>query len=551
MGIGGVVALGTGLGAPLAAALGMSATAVTMMQIFIDNNDNTLPSQLLGFEIWGNPTIYENEDDDTEGVWSADLAAQSNGWTLDWPTTLGNIPGLGKAAGILNKTKIPNVVEFLIDNFQREANNIWKADSGPINISPQMLQVTIDVNRDEDYFNWELNTKSQETNVDPFSFTQDKQGYTPEAVGTADLRIETKGGDVFKGQNAFNEVDLEVVGINITLVEFVADSDTTYVSPIYIGVDEELTLEAAVENARNKEVAWSVSPEESGLSLTDWHVEPATGIKDVIAKDPGRYTVEVESTADTGPRADKNPRRFDWVTIVVGGLNVSNPGCLQPGETSQLKASIGGESVDFSELEWDINGPGSIDSEGVFTANETGTVEIDFYLSDYSEMTYSINFRIDETCRTFTLSSAEFEISGTCVYFDESGGASNSTGIYFGTRLDDISGSITLHTLLKETMPEDEAWTVSDPEWQISSAVNIKTSTTFPWSNWVHLANEPPGPFSITIEHDVINNGRTLSGSFKGEYEFVDYSDDESIHRIETVEGSFRGATRSVPSECF
>jgi len=534
--------------------LGNVETYLSFMEMMLASFEFLFPGNLLGIDLKGEPLLYHNEDDDTEGNWEATIYAEAKDWEFDILLSIGAlpVPGAGKSAGIISKIRkqsetFQKYVELLLNKVQSE---LQSTGIGEYTFEAQVFgPIDIKSPRDNEFFNLELNTKTQETNTDPFSFTSDQQGYIPQAVGTSNFKIETIGGDVFKGQHVFNEFDLEVIGMNITLAEWIGDGILLdYNSPLYINVGEELALEARVKNAINKAVSWSVEPEGDGLLLLE--MPGRENIREVLATDPGRYTVEVESIADTGPREDNNPRRYDRVTIVVGGLNVSNPGCLLPGEASQLVATFGDESVDFSELTWEIYGPGSIDSEGLFTANETGDVEIYFYLSDNPEQTYSINFRIDETCRSFRLSSVEFDISGTCVYFEDYDGASNSTGIYFGTRLDDISGSITL-PLLSDSKPTDEAWAVSDPEWQISTAVNIKTSTTFPWSNWVHLANDPPGPFSITIEHDIINNGRTLSGSFKGDFELVDYSDGESIYRIETVEGSFRGATRSVPSECF
>ena len=558
LGIGGIIALVSGAGAPLTAVFGAAATIVSMQQIFIDANDNTLPSQLLGFEIKGNPETYENEDDNTEGVWSADLAAESKGWTLDWVTTLTNVPGLGKAAGIFNRTNMPNhAVEFLIDNFQSQIGSIWNADSGPISISPQVQQVTIDINRDEDYFNWESNTTSKETNTDPFSFTRDQQGYTPEAVGTADLRLETKGGDVFKGQKVFNILELEVVPINITLVEYIVDSDTTYVSPFYIAIDEELTLEAAVENAINKEVTWSVSPEGSGLSLIDWRVEPATGIKDVVAKEPGSYIVEAESIADTGPRADKTPRRFDQVRIVVGGLNVSNPGCVETGEAYQLSASIGGETVDFNDLEWDINGPGSIDSDGVYSADGTGDVQINFQVIGQPENTHTINFAVKKLCSSFTISSPKFNFSGTCVGYEELEGT-NRTAIYFDPQHEQPNGQIIIKEILSEVMSTTESWTETDPGWSINSFV--QSGLEWPSKTWGYAPDDNIGAGgSFTLNHEVREydetNLRVLGGSFSAEFRWDEVVGEEIIERLDPVTIDFTGALppgeRRTNHECL
>ncbi|NBC03811.1 MAG: hypothetical protein GVY20_08925, partial [Bacteroidetes bacterium] len=556
LGIGGVAALASGAGAPLIAPLGISATAVTMMQIFIDANDNTLPSQLLGFEILGNPEIYNNEDDNTVGEWSAELAAESNGWTLDWVTTLENVPGLGKVSGIFNKTNMPNAIEFLIDNFQREANNIWKADSGPISLSPQIQQVTIDINRDEDFFNWELNTKSQETNTDPFSFTQDERGYTPEAVGTADLRVETKGGDVFKGQKVFNILELEVEPINVTIGTWIGENIFTgNESPYYINVQEELSLYADVSNAINKEVIWSVNPQESGLSVLD--LAGRDNVVEVLATESGSYIVEAESIADTGPRADKTPRRFDQVRIVVGGLNVSNPGCVETGSTYQLTASIGGETVDFSELKWDINGPGSIDSDGVYSAGSTGDVQIQFKVIDQPQTTDTISFSVSEMCSSFTISSPKFNFSGTCVGYEELEGT-NRTAIYFDPQHEQPNGQIIIKEILSEVMSTTESWTETDPGWSINSFV--QSGLEWPSKTWGYAPDDNIGAGgNFTLNHEVREydetNVRVLGGSFSAEFRWDEVVGEEIIERLDPVTIDFTGALppgeRRTNHECL
>lgn len=536
--------------APIAAVAGVASLNLTMAQLIIDLGEKGLPSELQGLELTAEPVVYNEEDDATEGFWEASIEARSEGFILNWPTVLGAVPGIGSFSRVLNKFPVAKeLTDFTLTFLHGFLTNAWAQHdgSGPIEIEPKSYLVEIDPSRENEnnFFTWELRTQQPK---EAFIFSDNESGYIPKAAGHSELRVRTKSG-TFKNQDRVNNIILQIKPIDIDIIRDWGGTVFGSVEPpFYIQPGEEdFTLFARVDHAINKDVSWSVEPEGDGLKLLG---RGRDNIRDVLATKPGRYTIEVESNADTGPRADNTPRRYDRATIVVGGLSVSNPGCLQPGETSQLKASMGDESVEFSELEWVINGPGSIDSEGLFTANDTGNVEIDFYLSDNPEITYSINFKIDETCRSFALSSVEFDLNGTCVYFDEYS-VSNSTGIFFGTRMDDISGSITLHTLLSDSMPTDETWAVSNPEWHVSSTVNIITSTSFPWSNWIHNADDPPGPFDITIEHDVINNGRTLSGYFSGEFEFVDYSDGESIHRFETVEGSFRGATMSVPSECF
>ena len=550
LGVGAVVALATGVGAPVAAVLGMSATAVTMMAIFIDANDNTLPSQLLGFELLADPTTYNNEDDDTEGEWTADLAAESNGWTLNWATVLVNVPGLGKIAGIFNKTGIPNAAEFLLQNFQREINNVWEADSGPIDLSPQIFQVTVDTDRDSEYLKWESNTTSSETSIDPFQFTHSEQKYNPKAVGTSKLRIETRGGDVFKGQNVFNEVDLEVIGINITLAEWIGQGiSLAYASPLYINVQEELSLEARVVNAINKEVNWSVTPEASGLSILE--LSGNDNVAEVLATEPGRYTVEVESVADTGPRADNNPRKYDRVTIWVGGLNVSNPGCVETNESVQLTAQIGGEPIGFSELEWDIDGSGTIDSHGLYTAGGAGSVTIIFSIRTDPEQTDTITFQVRDMCGSFRLVSSEFDFDGSCVTFFEDG-IGGAGGVKFGSQSsDDRHGGISFHIDFREFREiSGDKWSVENPGWTWSSHVvpNLPSMVT---PSWFFNSELTDGFSELIVTQQMRGDEAVLSGSFVATHVWNQETEDGMEERESEVSGTFNGARDHRVDTCW
>lgn len=526
------------------------------MEMMLALFDYLFPSEILGIELEGGPLLYSKEDDDRVGIWEASISAEAKDWEFDILLTIGAlpVPGAGKAGSIIAKIMrqskdFQKLVEEFVDKIQGE---IQSTGIGEYTFEAQVFgPIDIKSPRDKEYFNWELNTTSQETNIDPFSFTKDEQGYTPEAVGTADLRVETKGGDVFKGQKVFNILELEVESINITLAEYDGISPLEYKSPIYMKVDEELSLEARVENAINKKVIWSVSPEGSGLSLTDWHVEPATGIKDVLAKEPGRYTVEVESVADTGPRADNNPRRYDRVTIVVGGLNVSNPGCVETGETYQLIASMGGESVDFSELEWDINGPGSIDSDGVYSAGGTGDVQINFQVIGQPENSHTINFAVKKLCSSYTVSSPQFQYSGSCVTFEEIE-STGRTGIFFNAQYIQPNGQININGIVSELMSPDDDWTVSDPSWIFTST--LFTGESWPSNTWFYDPNEQgPGDFELNHEVREYNNSdvRVLGGSFEAEFRWDEQVGDEIIERNDLVSIEFKGALPISVNDCF
>jgi hypothetical protein len=518
------------------------------MEMMLASFEFLFPSELLGIDLEGDPLLYNNEDDETNGAWEASIYAEPKDWEFDILLSIGvlPVPGAGDAAGMISKLSrqsdvFQEIIAIYYDNLQGE---IQSTGIGEYTFEAQVFgPIAIKTQRDEDYFTWELNTKSQETNTDPFSFTQDERGYTPEAVGTADLRVETKGGDVFKGQKVFNILELEVEPINIAIGTWIGENIFTgNESPYYINEQEDLALYADVSNAINKEVIWSVTPEESGLSVLD--LTGRDNVVEVLATEPGSYIIEAESIADTGPRADKNPRRFDQVRIVVGGLNVSNPGCVEAGNTYQLTASIGGETVGFNELEWDINGPGSIDSDGVYSADGTGDVQINFRVIGQSEISHTINFAVKTFCSSFTISSPKFNFSGTCVGYEELPGT-NRTAIYFDPQHEQPNGQIIIKEILSEVMSTTESWTEADPGWSINSFV--QSGLEWPSKTWGYAPDDNIGAGgNFTLNHEVREydetNVRVLGGSFSAEYRWEEVVGEEIIERLDPVTIDFTGA---------
>lgn len=518
------------------------------MDMMLASFEFLFPSELLGIDLEGDPLIYNNEDDGTRGRWKASIYAQPKDWEFDILLTIGvlPVPGAGKGAGIISKIMrqsedFQTIVEESYDYMQGE---IQSTGIGQYTFEAQVFgPIEIDTQRDEDYFTWELNTKSQETNIDPFSFTQNEQGYTPEAVGTADLRVETKGGDVFKGQRVFNIKELEVEQINVTTGQWIGDNIyTENESPYYINVDEELSLYADVSNAINKDVKWSVSPAESGLSVLEF--PERDNVVEVLAAEPGSYTVGAESIADTGPRADNNPRRYDQVRIFVGDLTVNNPGCIEPNNSFQLIARIGRDVVDFSEIEWDITGSGSIDSDGVYTAGGAGDVQIHFQLIDQPQLTHSISFTVKTMCISFTISSPKFNFSGTCVGYEELEGTQR-TAIYFDPQFEQPNGQIIIQEIVSEVMSPTETWTVTDPGWKFNSL--ITSDLEWPSRTWAYAPDENAGAGgNFTLNHEVREydgaDVRVLGGSFSAEFSWEEIVDEEIIERMDPVTIDFTGA---------
>ena len=80
------------------------------------------------------PTRY-NEDNDEIGEWEATLAATSSGWTLDAPTAIGAMPGMGKLTSIivnnnLIKAATQEMADLAIGIIQTHMMSIWEEPSG-------------------------------------------------------------------------------------------------------------------------------------------------------------------------------------------------------------------------------------------------------------------------------------------------------------------------------------------------------------------------------------------------------------------------------------
>lgn len=510
----------------------MGETYLQFMKMMLGSFEFLFPGELLGIELEAEPQFYAEEDDDTEGEWEASVVAHAKDWEFDMLLSLAVLPiGAGKGGVMLSKFKkqsqaVEILIENTLDNVQGE---LQKTGIGVYTFEAQVFgPIKIDPLRDEDYFNWELNTKSQETNLEPFAFTTDEKGYIPQAVGTTDLKIETKGGAVFKGQNAFSIAELEVAPISVEIGQWISeDVFTENESPYYIDVGEEFTLYAHVTNALNKDVEWTRSPASSGLYFMP--IPGRDNVVEVFATEPGSYTIDAESIADTGPREDKTPRRFDQVTILVGGLNVFSPGCVETNSSFQLTARLSGEPINFSDLEWSIQGSGSIDSNGMYTAGAAGSVVIDFHVRGQPNLKDSISFSVKEMCSSFSLTSSEFNISGECVFFTEREHMGLTTISFDYNKTP--RGWISINEVLRDIMSPDQNWSVEDPGWNWVSVVMKTVLEPFGFAS-----DEQTGPRSFVLNHEIkIINGsevRTLSGFIDAEHLYKDSSGEEQSTHV-------------------
>jgi len=509
--------------APVAAVAGVASLNLTMAQLIIDLGEKGLPSELQGLKLTAEPVVYNEEDDATEGFWEASIEARSEGFILNWPTVLGAVPGIGSFSRVLNKfPAAEELTDFTLTFLQNFLTNAWaKHDGpGPIEIKPKSYLVEIDPTRgnEKGFFTWELRTQQSK---EAFIFTDNETGYIPKAAGHSELRVRTNSG-VFKNQGRVNNIILQIKPIEIDIIRDWGGIDFGSVeSPFYIQPGEEdFTLFARVGHAIDKKVKWSVSPEGEGLQLL---VSESENTAEVLTNKPGTYFVEAESIAKTGPRADNTPRRYDQARIVVGGLNVTSPGCVETGETYQLSARIGGEQIDFSELEWSITGSGSIDSNGLYTAGGTGEVQIHFQVINQPQLTDTISFSVEELCRSFSASSSEFNFTGECVFFSEYE-TRGVTTISFGYATFPRAWVSTLE-VLSNVMSPDVAWSVTNPGWDWESVVLNSPIEYYGFSSF-----ESDGARNYELEQEIVKRDgadvRVLSGRFEATFEWYDNNND-------------------------
>jgi hypothetical protein len=345
-------------------------TYLQFTKMMLESFEYLYPAELLGIELEAHPLDF-NEDEKTEGEWSAAIYAQPRDWEFDALLAVDALPiSLGKGGAMISKFRgqseiMQQLVEGTLDGIQgaMQETGIFTYDFEAMVYGP----IDIDTERDSDYFNWNLNTQSTDTGGPPFGFTADGSGYLPKAAGVSELRVRTAGGDVFKGQDAVNTELLEVKAIEIEIMQDI--DDVYFGAPFNLDVDDEIYVYADVKNAENTEVSWSVTPDDTGVVIQSDGPNHAY----VVAHEPGTYLIVAESASRSGPRADNNPVRSASARVNVGGEDFSIlPGatCVEMGETQEFIA----EQPDGSPIDvnWSVS-EGSISGSGIFTAPDSRT----------------------------------------------------------------------------------------------------------------------------------------------------------------------------------
>lgn len=410
---------------------GPVAITITVLQILMDLNRGTLPSDLNGFELNAAPHEYY-EDEDVEGEWTAVLVASSTGYVLNLPTALGAVPGLGKLGKVVAEQARKNpaareAVERTFNFFLEVIRSRLAADiESGIRFEPEVWEVPVHLGpgrrlAEARTLEISMRTVFSEKGGAPFRFKdQDESRYLPLEVGGSEILIKTKEG-MFAGAFASNTQYLEVLPFEVHVVG----------SPFCLEEGESMVIEAQVRNAIDQSVSWS-SPG-SGLTILDL----GNSLAHITANQTGIHEVYATATASTGARASGSPVREGGGVVNVPEINPEvleiSPGasCVEQNGTIQFSATEGeggcnnksGMSSGFgvapgtqrttsssagiqggargaatgpkSNISWSASS-GSISAEGLFTAPaQAGIVTVTASIGNQSR---SVLINVAESC---------------------------------------------------------------------------------------------------------------------------------------------------------
>lgn len=456
--------------APVSAATGLSAAAIAMIQLATEIAEHTLPSELQAMELEVDKGPEFLEETAEAGTWNATITARSKEWTLDYPTLLGNIPGLGNFAKILRKSGLikkasQEMTELMIDIFQTHYTAIWNESGGPITIDSQEWGIWVEPGRtnEEDYFYWTLQTREQETNVKPFELGEVENAihFTPYAVGRSRLIVSTQN-DKFLGQLRTNNLFLEVKKIKITIQE---NNSRSSRSVHRIGKYEnyEIDFWAELENSIDPGVKWELTvveglpPTHFGPPLTAEEIITLVGPSDL--EERAVYSITATSMAKERLRSKKDaPSRTATTTVIVEPLELTvipNPTCLELDMTpAPFTAYLDTEEIPISELSYQISGPGSLSSSGAYQPSKEGFVNITFTYelpNSDRQATAEVHFITREDCGQISVQSSKFNYTTDYAYaeivnLEQFGGENLSSFSGFWANSDSETITITADT---------------------------------------------------------------------------------------------------------
>ena len=184
---------------------------------------------------------------------------------------------------------------------------------------------------------------------------------TAVGVGTATITAKTSRGTSKKFTITVNEVMAESISI--------ANNETE----IFLGDTETLNPTFTPDNTTNKTVEWT-SSDESVISVS------ADG--EITANKLGTATITVTHKEFTDSiDIEVKPIDAESIEIVLPDdteTNDEGQPKISKGSEIQLKAEVLPENTTYKDIEWSVSDEtiATIDENGVFTANETGTITV-------------------------------------------------------------------------------------------------------------------------------------------------------------------------------
>lgn len=543
--IGGVVIAGVALlPNPATPAAALAGLVLTLTQISLDVCENLLPSTLTEIRFAEIGPREFNEDSETAGYWEAVLRVAAREWTLDWPTTVGLIPGAGKLAGVIGKAtqQTAAAVEFggkFSRWLQKMLTTAWQQSDGPLTLRNNEAEIIIDPNRanEDAYFNWYINSLSEEAvMLDP----DDASYYVPLTAGESDLHVETRPGAFQNEYASAPRAPIEVRAIEVNI----RDDETGEKQPFRPGAGGTIALHAEVGNADDESVGWTANAgdfSDAGENPTVYTAPDA----------PGIYAVTATSASRSGPRADNDPPRFDTAFIVIGELDIlPKPECVETGETVQFEAYIGQDRVDFNELAATVDGPGSMTSDGEFTAGSEGEVTLTVWHPDLEGTTeMAITFEVTQECTGYTITVSApdvgFTQSGSCIAYSAPDSDGDSIRLDALKGIDDPIEDFSIAPLIAGS-PRNPAF--SDLKDGAISTITHQDPEGM-WNNTMYHRAFPNGTALFRIDSAVMS-GRwrtatdfVLDGTIEGT---VDYGESAAFRMV------FQGVPEDIfPASCI
>ena len=399
---------------------------LTLAKLLVDIQAGVLPKYLDEIVLEANPNTFD-EDFEGKGEWSAELSAISEGFSMNLSGVLGGILdtfGLGRATSAIRILSpsgggvAGDVAEFVIGAV---ANAFGLVDEVEVfSIEPAVYgPLSVDVKRsgENDFFTWKWIPLESEFGGIPFAFDNSNERiFELKETGSAYLDIQTVP-DKFQDEVSSATELIQTKPITIEISEV----GTNRRSPFFVGPDSDfsINLQARVENAEDESLEWSWEGE--GEGILSWSESNSHLAEFNAPEEEGSFRITAESKSRKGLRENNDPVRSETVFVAIGNLFVGpSVSCVEVNQSLTLQARIGREPVDFSDLNWSINGPGSISEDGVYQSDSEGDVEIEFTLKENESFTFTLSFEVRDECVGYKFTGAgdlAFTEVGTCGAF--------------------------------------------------------------------------------------------------------------------------------------